>query len=153
MLKRLRTGAGVGVLTFAFAAPAAAYFLPKHANYDGGTNHGGSLHFKVRKHNIILITGALPIPKGQTCEYAAKHRIPLRLEEYDPAGNAHFSIDASQYVNPHTKRWRHLKMHLEGQFDSAAQNASGTVRATLHDRHAGKCQTRNDLAWQLHRRS
>lgn len=151
MLRRLRTGAGVGVLTLVFASSAAAYFLPKHANYDGQTNHGGSLHFKVRKHNIILITGALPIPKGQTCEYASEHRIPLRLEEYDPAGNGPFSIDASQYVNPHTKRWRHLKLHIAGQFDPQAQNASGMIRANLHD-HEGKCQTRKGLTWQLHRR-
>lgn len=149
----INTVAAAGALTLALAGTAVAGdFLPYKATYDGKTNHGGALGYKVKRRDIILITGSLPLPKGQTCQYADERRIPLHVEERDPVGNGPFKIRATQRVNPHTSDWRRLELRIAGQFTSDAEKASGDLRAKLFDRH-GKCATRSDLTWHVHRTS
>ncbi|MEA2369048.1 MAG: hypothetical protein QOG41_1647 [Thermoleophilaceae bacterium] len=139
-----------GAVVLATAGTAlASDFLPKHANYRGKTNHGGELYFKVRGHKVTLIGRQLPLPAGQTCQYASTRRIPLRLYQSDPIGNGPFKIRATQRVNPGTKDWRRLELRMSGQFDPQAEHATGALRAKLFDRH-GKCATR-DLEWHIHR--
>ena len=151
MRTSIKTGALAGALTLALAGPASAAFLPDEAFYDGKTNHGGNLTFKVHNHRITRIKGTLPLPAGGTCGYADERRIPFNFKENDPVDSGPFSIDAVQRVNPGTRDWRKLKMHLEGQFDSDAAKAHGDLHAKVYDRH-GKCETRDDLTWHIHRR-
>lgn len=149
----IKTGTAAGALVLALGGTAlAADFLPDRATYGGKTNHGGKLGYKVKRHNIILVTGSLPTPKGQTCQYAKGRRIPVHVEERDPVSNGPFKIRATQRVNPHTSDWRRLELRIHGQFTSDAQSASGGLRAKLFDRY-GKCATRGDLTWHVVRTS
>jgi hypothetical protein len=148
----LRTSLAAGGIALAIPGTAlAADFLPDRAAYDGQTNHGGNLTFKVRDHKIVLMKGSLPLPPKQTCQYAASRRIPLRLHQSDPVGNGPFKIRATQRVNPGTSKWRRLELRLSGQFDSDAQQGHGTLRVKVFDGE-GKCSTRDDLAWHIQRR-
>ncbi len=148
--RKKRTVVAVCVLTLALAGTAMAYFLPKRARYDGTTSHQGLMHFKVRKYNIVEVWGHLPLPKGQTCHYDPKHRLPYRFVQYDPTGNGPWSMNVHVYHKSHTRQWMHLHLQMSGQWDSSATNGTGTIKAILWDRH-GKCQTRPDLTWELHR--
>ena len=148
----LRASVGAGAIALAIPGTAMAdEFLPERAAYDGKTNHGGSLTFKVRDHKLVLMKGSLPLPPEQTCQYADERRIPLRLHQHDPIGNGPFKIRATQRVNPGTSRWRRLELRLNGQFDSDAQKGHGALRVKVFD-GKGKCSTRDDLTWHLHQR-
>ena len=144
-------GATALATTLTLTAPAFADdFLPESATYDGKPNHGGEIHFRVRDHRVKRIKGELPLPKGQTCQYRHTHRIPLNIKENDPIQNGPFKIVAVQRVNPHTPDWRRLKLTMTGQFDSTAEHASGAIKAKVYDAQ-GKCATRDDLTWRMHR--
>jgi hypothetical protein len=145
-------GATALATTLAMTSPASAdHFLPESATYDGKTNHGGDIHFKVRDRRVKKITGRLPLPKGQTCQYGDDRRIPLRIDQDDPIEDGPFKIVAVQRVNPGTPVWRKLKLTMTGQFDSSAERANGKVRAKVYDAQ-GKCETRDGLTWRLDRR-
>jgi hypothetical protein len=146
------TGATALATTLVIASPAfAADFLPEEANYDGKPNHGGDIHFRVRDHRVKRITGNLPLPKGQTCQYRKIHRIPISIKENDPVQDGPFKIVAVQRVNSHTPDWRRLNLTMTGQFDSSAETATGGINAKVHDAQ-GKCATRDDLTWHMSRR-
>jgi hypothetical protein len=139
--------------TLVLASPALArQVLPEGETwYDGKPNHGGEIDFKVRDRRVKRIKGELPLPKEQTCQYRKTHRIPINIKENDPIEDGPFKIVAIQRVNPHTPDWRKLKFTMTGQFDPAGERASGAVKAKVYDAQ-GKCATRDDLTWRMHRR-
>ena len=145
-------GATALATTIAMTSPAsAAQILPERATYDGKPNHGGEIHFKVRDHRVKRITGKLPLPKGQTCQFGDDRRIPLSIVQDDPIEDGPFKIEATQRVNPGTPVWRRLKLRMTGQFDSSAERATGKLNAKVYD-YQGKCETRDGLTWYLQRR-
>ena len=147
-----RTSVAAGALILIFAAPAFGQdFLPEEAWYDGKTNHGGQIDFKVKNNRVKRIKGELPLPKGEKCKYGDERRIPINIPQNDPIQNGPFSIDATQRVNPGTSRWRRLRLIMRGQFSSDAERASGTIFARVRD-SAGKCEVRDDLTWHMSRR-
>lgn len=153
MTRRVEAGVAVGIaLLLAVAATALATkpFLPKRAHYKGRTEHGGTLAFKVRHHRVVYISGSLPLRRGGTCQFASKHRMPLRLYNSQPVGNGPFTITATQHATNKDNNWRVLRFHASGQFDPSATRATGTLRARLHDRE-GHCRTRK-LDWHIRRR-
>jgi hypothetical protein len=126
-------------------------FLPKKAFYGGRTERDGKLTFKVRKHHIVYTTGKLPLRAGGTCEWAKEREAPLRLHNYNPVGNGPFKIKATQraYNNP-TKRWRKLRILIEGRFTEDRERAKGTLHVRFRDSD-GVCETRDHLEWRVHR--
>jgi hypothetical protein len=150
MLRPTKAGTAAGVITLALASPAFAQFLPDEATYDGKTNHGGDLFFRVHNSRIIRIKGHIPLPKGGSCSYADERRVPINFKENDPVESGPFKIDATSRRNPHTPEWQRLKLHMSGQFDSDAEHAHGAIRVKVYDRD-GKCLTRPDLEWHVHR--
>jgi hypothetical protein len=129
-----------------------AQILPvEKTYYDGKTNHGGEIHFVVRDRRVKRIKGSLPLPKDQTCQYAATHRIPVNIKENDPIEDGPFKISAVQRVNPHTPEWRRLRLVMTGQFDGSASHADGHLSAKVYDAQ-GKCTTREGLTWYMNRR-
>jgi hypothetical protein len=152
MRRPIKAGVTAIATTLVMTSPAFADdFLPDSADYDGQPNHGGEIHFRVRDHRVKHITGSLPLPKGQTCQYASTHRIPVNFKENDPIQDGPFKIVAIKRVNPHTPDWRRLKLRMTGQFDSSAETATGAINAKVYDAK-GKCATRDDLTWHMHRR-
>jgi hypothetical protein len=152
MRRPLIAGATALATTLALSSPASAdHFLPESATYDGKPNHGGEIHFKVRNRRVVKITGKLPLPKGQECQYGDDRRIPLRIEQDDPIEDGPFKIVAEQRVNPGTPVWRKLKLRMTGQFSSDAERATGKLNAKVWD-YQGKCETRDGLKWYLQRR-
>jgi hypothetical protein len=145
--------AASGALALAIGGTALANkpFLPKKAFYGGKTALDGKLTFKVRKHHIVYTTGRLPLVAGGTCEWGAEREAPLRLHNYNPVGNGPFKINARQkaYNNP-TKRWRKLRIHIEGQFTKDRERAKGTLHVRFRDSD-GVCETRDQLKWRVHR--
>jgi hypothetical protein len=152
MRRSIKTGAAAGALTFAFASPAFAEFLPDQATYDGKTNHGGSLTYKVRNHRITHVQGMLPLPKEGSCSFADARRVPINFRENDPVDSGPFKIYATLRRNQHTPDWRRIKLRISGQFDSAAERAAGKIHAKVYDRD-GTCETRDDLTWHVSRSS
>ena len=132
------------------AAPASAQFLPANANYRGKTNHGGKLEFQVRNHRLVFIKGEVPLPKGQSCKYGERRRLPVRIPEDFPIDSRPFKIRVTQRINPGTTRWRRFEWKWRGQFSSDAQRASGSVFVKEFDSE-GKCQVRDDLTWRIAR--
>lgn len=152
MRRSLIAGATALATTLVMTTPASAdHFLPEKATYDGKPNHGGEIHFRVRNRRVVKITGKLPLPEGQECQYADDRRIPVRIDQDDPIEDGPFKIIAIQRVNPGTPAWRKLKLRMTGQFDSSAERATGKLRAKVYDAE-GKCETRDDLSWYLQRR-
>jgi len=147
---RLTTLLAVAASMLVLAAPARAQFLPENANYRGKTNHGGKLEFRVRNHRLVFIHGEVPLPKGQTCKYADRRRLPVRIPEDFPIDSRPFKIRVTQRINAGTTRWRRFEWKWTGQFSSDAQRASGTVFVKEFDAE-GKCQVRDDLTWRIAR--
>ena len=145
--------AGAGALALVVAGTALGKpFLPKRAFYTGTAGKHGKLHFKVRRHHIVLTTGQLPLEPGGTCRWADTHLGPLRLNNYNPVGNGPFKIKATQKaVNNHTGAWRHLRIRIEGRFTPDRERAQGTLRVRFRD-NDGVCVTRDGLRWRVHRR-
>ena len=152
MHRTLTAGAATGALTLslALAGPAAAQFLPDQATYVGKTNHGGDIDFRVHDHRIVRVKGHLPLPKNQSCEYSSSRprRVPLNIPENDEVSSGPFKIRATQRVNPHTSRWRRLRLLIKGQFSSDASRATGRLHAKVYDAQ-GTCETRDDLTWHV----
>jgi hypothetical protein len=147
---RLSTGLAAAAAALALAAPASAQFLPENANYTGKTNHGGKLEFQVRNHRLVFLKGEVPLPKGQTCKYADRRRLPVRIPEDYPITSSPFTIRVTQRINPGTTRWRRFEWKWHGQFSSDAQTATGTIRAKEFDSE-GKCKVRDDLSFHISR--
>jgi hypothetical protein len=146
-------GAGALATTLVLTTPAfGADILPEQKTfYDGKTNHGGEINFVVRDRRVKRITGSLPLPKEQTCQYRKTHRIPVNIKENDPIQDGPFKISAVQRVNPHTPDWRRLRLVMTGQFDGTASHAEGRISAKVYDAQ-GKCVTRDGLSWHMDRR-